>query len=226
MRRTIDKIEIQEPPIEELKKQRSCLKRSCTTGCGCLMLLLIAAVLILKFTAGPKTKELKKVPENWPSEIPIYDQDNISKITFISGKDRGRAMEYVAMGPKLILSPAFLILEKRFPAREEPKDGRIQTDLSTWENFVRIMKEPIADHRDKIQIEWAELPAEPKFVDAFYQDALKSAGFDINISQSNEKMHQFVFTKENTEGVLYITDDAEKNGTDFVSLTVNIGIEN
>jgi hypothetical protein len=183
-------------------------------------------VLILKFTAGPKTKELKKVPENWPSEIPIYDQDNISKITFISGKDRGRAMEYVAMGPKLILSPAFLILEKRFPAREEPKDGRIQTDLSTWENFVRIMKEPIADHRDKIQIEWAELPAEPKFVDAFYQDALKSAGFDINISQSNEKMHQFVFTKENTEGVLYITDDAEKNGTDFVSLTVNIGIEN
>lgn len=226
MRRNIDKIEIQEPPIEELKKQRSCAKRACTTSCGCLLLLVISAILILKFTAGPKTKELKKVPENWPSEIPIYDQDNISKIIFISGKDRGRAMEYMALGPKLILSPAFLVLEKRFPVKEELTDGRLQTDKSMWENFVRIMKEPVADHRDKIQIEWTELPAEPKFVDAFYQDALKKFGFNINVSQSSDTVHQFAFVKGQTEGVLYVTDNDEKSGTDFVSLTVNIGSEN
>lgn len=226
MRRNIDKIEIQEPPIEELKKQHSCLKRTCLSSCGCLFIFLVVILLILKFTSGPQTKELKTPPENWPEDISIYDQDNISKITFISGKERGRATEYIAYGPKLILSPVFLVLEKRFPVREKPEGGRLETNENYWEGFVRLMKEPIADHRDKVQIEWEALPAEPRFIYNYYKDELQMESFEINQSQNDEAIRQFAFFRDQTEGVLYITDDAERAGTDFVSLTVNIGPEN
>jgi len=225
MRRNIDKIEIKEPPIQELKKQHSCLKRTCMSGCGCLFVFLIAILLILKFTSGPQIKELKTQPENWPEDIPIYDSDNISKITFISGKERGRAMEYIAYFPKLILSPAFLILEKKFPVHDD-ENGRIPTDESYWKGFMRIMKEPVADHRDKVQIEWEALPAEPRFIYNYYKDELQMENFEITQSQNDEAIKQFFFKRDKTEGVLYITDDAERPGTDFVSLTVNIGVEN
>lgn len=222
MRRNIDKIEIQEPPMQEFKKQRSCLKRACFTSCGCLVFFLIGALVILKFTAGPRVKELKSTPPNFPAEIIIYDKDNISKITLISGEDRSRAVETIAYGPKLILSPIFLVLEKKFPARAENAEGRIE-EKTTWEKFVNLIKKPVADHRDKIQIEWTELPAEPRFVYNYYKDELIKAGFTVNESSNKDDIRQFAFVLNDTEGVLYITDDAQKEGTDFVSLTVNIG---
>jgi hypothetical protein len=171
-------------------------------------------------------RELKTVPANWPEDISIYDQDNISKISFISGKERGRATEYIAYGPKLILSPVFLVLEEKFPVRENPEGGRLHTNETYWESFVRIMKEPVADHRDKVQIEWTDLPAEPRFIYNYYKDELQMESFEINQSQNDEAIRQFAFNRNQTEGVLYVSDDAERAGTDFVSLTVNIGPEN
>ena len=88
---------------------------------------------------------------------------------------------------------------------------------------MALMKEPVADHRDKIQIEWTELPAEPRFIYNYYKDELTKTGFIINEAVDKNNIRQFGFKLGNTEGVLYITDDAQKEGTDFVSLTVNIG---
>ena len=86
---------------------------------------------------------------------------------------------------------------------------------------MALMKEPVADHRDKVQVEWTELPAEPRFVYNYYKDELLKAGFAINEAANKDNIRQFAFSLNNTEGVLYITDDAQKEGTDFVSLTVN-----
>lgn len=208
--------------MQEFKKQRSCLKRACFTGCGCLVIFLVAALLILKFTSGPRVKELKSTPPNFPAGIIIYDKDNISQITLVSGEDRGRAVETIAYGPKFVLSPIFLALEKKFPVRKESPEGRIE-QRTTWESFVSLMKEPVADHRDKVQIEWTELPAEPKFVYNYYKDELVKAGFAVNEASDKDNIKQFAFSLDDTEGVLYIIDDAQKPGTDFVSLTVNIG---
>lgn len=223
MRRNIDQIEIQEPPLEELKKKRSCLKHTCASGCGCLFVFLIIALLILKFTAGEKIKEVKSVPDNWPKNIIVYDKDNISKISFISGSDRGRALERIAMAPKLVLSPIFLILEKKFPVKEQNKDGRIEPETN-WESFVRIMKEPVADHRDKIQIEWTDVTAEPRFVYNYYKDELLKNNYQINESLNKDQIRQFNFhlREAEIEGVLYIKDNPENKGTDFISLTVNV----
>ena len=71
MRKNIDNIEIKEPPIRELKKNRSCLKRSCTTGCLLLLILLIGFWVFVRFAATPRERELKDIPDIVPPDIPV-----------------------------------------------------------------------------------------------------------------------------------------------------------
>ena len=144
MRRNIEQIEIKEPPIQELGKKRSCLKRTCFTGCGCIVIFIIASVLLLKFATGPRTKKLNEVPDNFPESIPLYDSDNIQEINFTSGKEKGRILEITAFIPKLILSPIILGLGKD----ADSGAGGISKNIKktgTWKNFVEIKTFPALD---------------------------------------------------------------------------------
>ena len=60
MRRKIDDIEIKEPPLEELSKKHSCFKRTCVSCCSFFIVIIIGSLIVLKFTVGPKTKDLKQ----------------------------------------------------------------------------------------------------------------------------------------------------------------------
>jgi len=210
MRRNIEQIEIKEPPIQEITKSKSCARRSCTTGLGCIVIFLIAALLLLKFVAGPNVKELKQVPDNFPKEIPIYDKDNITKITFISGKDKNRVLEMAAFIPKLILSPIILVL-----------DNNIKEDAD-WKDWWKLMQEPVADNRDIIKIEWTELSAEPRFIYKYYENELEKFDFDVEQLTYDDTKKEFSFQLDEIEGIMYIEDIVEENGTDFISLTINI----
>lgn len=229
MRRNIEKIEIQDPPIQEISKKRSCLKRSCATGCGCIIIFLIASLILLKFVNGPRIKELKKVPDNFPSFIPLYDQDNITRITFVNGREKNRGLEIIAFVPKLVLSPIIMMLDSNL--NQEQLDNpsgnytKIQSQFS-WNEWLKIIKKPVTDHRDIVQIEWADLPAKPSFLQSYYQTALKKNGFTVENIIDNEKTKQVKFSSSTIEGVLYIEDEAQKKGTDYFSLTINLPPEN
>ncbi len=227
MRRNIDKIEIKEPPIQELTQKRSCLKRTCFTGCGCIIVFLGAAILLLKFTTGPKIKEIKDLPENFPTNIPIYDGDNIQKITFTSGKEKGRGIEIAAFIPKLILSPIMLNMSEKSDDSKITKEGgdvKIKEE-SYWQDFINLMKEPVVDHRDNIMIEWTDMPAEPWFVQSYYETELKK--FDYITEQNNKEdnsIRELSFELDKIDGILYVEDDPNEGGTDYVSLTIKIPI--
>ncbi|MEK7084793.1 MAG: hypothetical protein AAB932_06165 [Patescibacteria group bacterium] len=92
----IEKIEIQDPPLEELKKKRSCLRRGCFTGCGCIVFLLIGIALLFKFVIIPRPVELASVPPSFPEAIPLYDRGNISRIEFLSGEKEQRLLQLAA----------------------------------------------------------------------------------------------------------------------------------
>lgn len=224
MRKNIEQIDIQEPPIQEITKKKSCARRSCTTGCGCIVIFLIVAVVLLNFTTGPRAKTLKKIPENFPKSIPIYDQDNISNITFISGKEKNKIIETIALIPKLILSPIILVLNNNLNNdRQLDDNGRIQINKTTgWKEWLNIIKEPITDNRDIIQIEWTELSAEPKFVYNYYKNELEKKTFIIEQETYNNERKEFHFKLNELDGILYIKDNSESNGTDFISMTINI----
>ncbi|MFH1947520.1 MAG: hypothetical protein ABIJ23_05200 [Candidatus Magasanikbacteria bacterium] len=228
MRRNIEQIEIKEPPIQELTKKRSCLKRTCFTGCGCIVIFLAASLFLLKFATGHKTKELKNLPDYFPSNIPVYDADNIQKITFTSGKERGRALEIAAFVPKLILSPIILNLNKKPDIRNpEQKDSDLTIKTgNTWQDFVSLMQEPVVDHRDSLQVEWVEMPAEPWFVQSYYETELKNTGYQTERNnKENNIIRELNFELNEIEGILYIEDDPTGDGTDYVSLIIKTPLE-
>ncbi len=227
MRRNIEQVEIKEPPIQELGKKRSCLKRSCLTGCGCIVIFLIAGILLIKFAAGPRPKKLDNVPDHFPTNIPVYDSENVQKITFISGKDKGRGLEIAAFIPKLILSPVVLVLDKQVATEkttDENGDVHIEKKAG-WDDLVRLMKEPVADHRDIVQIEWTSLTAEPHFFIQYYKTELRKGKYSIEEGEKTDRTRELKFSLGEIDGMLYTEDDPDDPGTDYSSLTINLPIE-
>jgi len=214
MRKEIDKIEIKEPPLEELSKKRSCFKRTCFTGCGCVVILFIISLVFLKLTLGPKSKELKDLPEKFSSSIPVYDPDSIEVINYTAGKDRSTSIEKIAYLPKLIVSPAILWLERE------------NKNKSTWEKFNQFMKKPVTDQRDIIEIEWKLLPADVDFILDYYKNELKRQSFMIGLESKTDEIKQFTFKKDNIDGALLIKDFKNTPQTDYMDLKVNINISN
>lgn len=222
----IEQIQIQDPPIEQLTRKNSCAKRSCASGFGCIVIFLIFALVMLKFSTGPKIKTIKIIPTNFSKSVPLYDTDNITKILYASGKEKSRFVEVVVFLPKLLLSPMVLMLDNNVALQKTTDtNGRLIIPKSiTWNDWVNYMREPITDKRDIIQIEWSALPAEPKFINNYYRTEMLKNKFKIEDTVVNGNIRQFHFSleTEGLTGVVYIVDDPQTTGTDLVSLTVNV----
>ena len=222
MRQEIDKIKIKEPPIEELNKQRSCLKSSCATGCGCFTILFIISILLLKFSFGPTSKELKDLPENFTNKIPIYDVNNIEKISHTSGKEKSTKIERTAFLPKLVLSPFIIYFDKnnKYIPRTKPENEK----MTNIDKLISFMQKPLSDERDIYKIEWIELDATQDLLLEYYKTELKKKGFEIGQESDNKDIKEFTFSEnaENITGVLYTVDNQDTKYTDYMSVTVNV----
>lgn len=222
MRQEIDKIKIKEPPIEELSKQKSCLKSSCATGCGCFTILFIISILLLKFAFGPSSREQKDLPESFTKKIPIYDVSNVEKITHTSGKEKSKKIERAAFLPKLVLSPFIIYFDKNFKyiPRTKPEDE----EMTNIDKLVAFMQKPLSDERDIYKIEWIQLDATQDFLLEYYKTELIKKGFEIGQESDNKDIKEFTFSENDKDitGVLYTVDNQDTKYTDYMSVTVNI----
>lgn len=227
MRRKIEPIEIQGTPIQELKKKKkSCTKKGCATGCGCIIFLIFLSLLLLKFITGPRVKELKDLPPNFPTNISLYDKDEIKTINYISGKQKSRGVEIAAFVPKVIISPLIFIFNEDIKKEEIiNEEGKITIKKKTsWKDFIEIMKEPITDQRDIVEINWNYLIAEPSFLFEYFKNNLTQNNYEIQIITNNQTKKQLSFSdqEKNIEGVIYIADEPADKGTDYLSITLNL----
>lgn len=214
VRRNLDNIEIIEPPLNELTKKHS-YKRTCLTGCGCLIVVLIAAAIGLRVYIGPGPTNIKNLPPNFPSDIPVYDRDAIENITFISGKYKNRGIEIAAFFPKIILSPLLVNMENSENSNANSKG---------WKGVWQVITAPVGDHRDTTQIIWRELDAEPSFIVSYYRKELMKKNYKIEIESEGKNLRQFSFSREDgVSGSLYVQgDETVGPGTDYAILTVNL----
>ena len=220
MRRNINNIEIVEPPIGELTRKYSAfstIKRTCLTGCGCLVVLIIGIIIFMRVALGSGPQTLKNVPDNFPADIPIYDENNIEQITFVSGKYKNRGIEIAAFFPKIILSPLFLTLNK------DNQNTNGTDKMASVKNLWQIISAPVSDHRDTVQIEWRSLDAEPSFITNYYKTELNKQDYKIDVESEGKGVRQFSFSKDTITGSIYVQgDDTIKPGTDYVVMTVNL----
>jgi hypothetical protein len=223
MRRNINNVEIVEPPIGELTKKYSAfstIKRTCFAGCGCLVILIIGIVIFMRLALGSGPQTLKKIPDNFPNDIPIYDIDNNEQITFVSGKYKNRGIEIAAIFPKIILSPLLLTLNKN--EQNTADTGKLTSVKNLW----GIISAPVSDHRDTVQIEWRNLDADPGFIINYYKTELKKEDYSIDVESEGQDKYQFSFSKDTITGSIYAQGNGDlKSGTSYVIMTVNLSTE-
>lgn len=216
----LDKVEIKEPPIQELHKKRSCLWRSCVTGGGCILLFFIGAAVIIKFATTPSVKELKAAPDHLAGAVPLYDPDNASAIRFTAGADRQKSLARAAALPRLILLPILNTLGERLD--EEGATSSSAADPSfNWQLVKNLLQPVTADERDVVQIEWRDLPAAPEFIQDWYAAEFKKKQFTVDASGADSQ-RQLTFRKKNIDGSISFKDDPDTPGTDEVLMTVYI----
>ncbi|MFA5211550.1 MAG: hypothetical protein WC414_03540 [Patescibacteria group bacterium] len=226
MRQEIDKIEIKEPPIEELNKKRSCVKHACFTSFIFFVFLFIVSLTILKFTAGPRSRELKDLPDVFIKQIPLYDIDSLESITYTPGQEKSKKAERIAYIPKLVLSPFVIYFDKeyKFIPIEDIKNKEDLAKLTKWDKFKRFLFKPIMDHKDTYIIEWKNLPAKQSFIFDYYKNELRKKDFQIKNEIQRDNIKSFIFSQKEAEieGIFYSDDDATTNFTDFVSISVDL----
>lgn len=218
-------VEIQEPAIKTIGKNRSCLKRSCFGGCGCLFIVCIIFLGFIRLVAVPNTKELKTLPETFPSDlIPMYDKENINSITYLSAQEKGRSLERLAYIPKILIAPLYLAAEQYLPPNYQIlSDTR---NLTPTDRFKNIVARPIFANDSTFTIHWTHLTARPSFILEYYTDELTKNGFNV-IQNKNSPQHTqeitFTHNSEPISGILQIVDPSPiDRGTDEVILELHI----
>lgn len=212
-----DKIEIQEPPVQKIKKRRSCLRGTCSTGCGCLVLIIIILILLLKFVASPIEKKLDTIPEQVIDYVPIYDQENIDRVVFISGKSQSYIMDILTYIPKMALVPIVAVLDINLPT-DKPIHPEVAQRMNRWESAYTLVSSLKAETRDIIIVQWSDLQAESDFIEDFYKTELRKRKFKI-ISSKKDNVSFIEFSDKNLDGILEIVDD-KSAGTDQVTLKI------
>jgi len=217
MKQSHMEVEVQEPALTEFTTKRNCLKYSCFTGCGCVIVPLILSILLLQFVLYPGEQKLKKIPENFPSFIELYQEKQIEKIEYHSEKLL-RPVEAIAYIPKLIISPAYVFQKNK----HAPVSTIKERVAFAWNNFLNYLTEPVIDTQDQIEIMWKDLEIEPEFIFDFYKHKLLSQDIKINKEIFQTGFYELVFHGKQISGVLTIEDNSIMAGTDSVNLIINL----
>ncbi len=192
MRRRQQKTQVTAPPVEELKKGRGCLKRSCSAGCGCLAFFGIGGLIFMSLTARTRLVTLKDIPEHIKIDVPLYDIENVTK-------------------RKTLKRPAPGSIARRIQEQFPP--------LKTF--FNRGTPDELPDDTSRYLFEWSDVIAKPEFVASYYHDRLMDAGYRLE-QRWTEDNRTIIFSDQDgyTRGWIKIT--AISAGHTKISMTLDI----
>lgn len=207
----INGVEIVEPPIIELKKRGRWMTTACLSGMGCVFLFIIGIILSIKLFIGPGPKQIKNLPENFPSEIPLYDQYNIGKITYMPGKYKQRSVELTALVPKILFSPLIFAHEPNVK----------ETTSNIIKDVGKILTHSSDNSANIVQIEWYNIKSEYTEMLEYYKARLKKNG-TIESETIGDKFRQITFKQDSDiSGTIYIEYDAN-NMISYAFLLVSL----
>lgn len=212
----IKDVKIVEPPIHELNKKSSGLKRSCFVGCGFIFLFIIGLLIGLKFYLGSGPSTVTVVPLNFPLEdVPIYNKDKITDMTFISGEYKSRRVELAAIFPKVFLLP--------FLSDTANEEIKIE-EKSNYKSLFQTIAMPITDKKDNFKIEWADVDNNFNTFINYYQKDLERHDFIINAFTESNKYKKIDFSRpDGYNGTIYAENTGEqKNKTTYAFLMLNM----
>jgi hypothetical protein len=212
----LDRIEIIEPPIQELTKKPSILRRLAFLGCGGIVMLAIGFVLAIKILLGPGPQSFHTVPEDFPKEVPVYDKANIDTIDFTPGRYEARAAQLADIFPSSILKPFI----KNFRGIGTDGDQRM-TARNRAQKMWAFFTSPDDTFTDTYVIEWQGISTDPDFVYRYYKTELRKAGFTLTDESATTPVRYQHFTNSRgLDGAVEIERATEGGALTHLLLTV------
>lgn len=170
---SLDEIVIVEPPFEELTKRHSRLGTACFSGCGCVVIFIIAIFISIKLYLGPSPHTIGELPMDFPASIPVYDQESIDSITLIPGRYTERGVKLSAVLPHLLLPPLYSEENNEIPIG---KSLSVSPWAMLWDDFSTSSP---SSYTTTLRLEWHDLSARPDFIVSFYEQALHKGNFQV-----------------------------------------------
>jgi hypothetical protein len=209
----IDNVEIVEPPLHDITRKGSFLKRACFSGCLILIIITVLIIVGIYFLIGTGSKTISKLPSYFPTSIPIYDPDNISQITIESDKYKIRKEQ---------LSEAF----KKFidnPLNVKSKNATSTTpDQNIFQKIWQIATTPKESYTNTIIIEWKDIDAEPKFISSYFKNQLQKNDYEFKAENSDDEKPFFEFTKDYISGTFSAQKSSSNKKTDWLNISVTL----
>ncbi len=212
----IKDVKIVDPPIYELNKKSSGLKRSCFFGCSFIFLIIFGLLIGLKFYLGSGPKTVTVIPLNFPLEdIPVHNKEKIVRMTFISGEYKNRRMEIAAIFPKLVLLPLWLNSEHN----QEQTEEKI-----SFKNLFQTLTTPVSDKNDNFKIEWEDIENNLNSFLNYYQKELERKNFIINSYAEGNDYKKIEFVRnDGYTGTIYAENKSnQKNKVTYAFLVLNM----
>ncbi|MBI2444136.1 MAG: hypothetical protein HYV42_02770 [Candidatus Magasanikbacteria bacterium] len=172
----LEKVQIVEPPIQELTKRNRPWTRGLLLGLVGLIISAAAAALGLRLFIGKGAVITRNPPTAFPSTIPLYDRDSISRVVFTSGVYRYRTQLIANLLPaplhslftQFFVAPA-LTLDPDWPA--------------------------LPGYPDTIRIEWKNMTADPDFVFSYYEKNLTGANYTVEVTEKKGPSRKLTFKR-------------------------------
>lgn len=207
----LEQIDIVEPPLRELDKRHSFFASSCLGGCGFLLILGVFFVGSVKLFLGPGPEESTKVPQSFPtSSVPVYDEENLERVTTIPGRYTTRGIHLSALLPALLLNRVYTDT-----ANLNDLPSQASTTHRIFETLWNDLHAAATTYAITTRFEWHDLNADPTFIRSFYEQELQKRGFTIANKMISKTSQSLTFNEKKSliEGSLTVEKTMIPKGT-------------
>ena len=210
---------IQDPPLQELKKNRQVLKHTCITGCSFLLIILALILVLINVAARSYRKELSHLPAAFPTNIPLYNPEGIEQIIVISGTSNFPLIDYTAAIPKEFLA-AIIKKWPRIASSNNISNLEISRP-STREQMTRYILSTVSSTLT-YEIIWKKIPTRVEYIADYYRNALDQHGFAVIESEPHKEVRLFTFSDQTIHGTIAIRREMDDPGTTSVILKASL----
>ena len=208
---------IEEPP---LINQKSCLRRGCSLLFSCSVLAVIVFLLIGWFWSEPGAQRLAALPNNFPTDIPLYKFEERAGIYYLQSIDKDTTFQRLARVPKLTLNYILFIINPELVPETINEKGKVAVgERLNWNELGNILqKSPSKISVDTITITWEKIDDKEIDIYKFFERNLKKQDDAVTMLSKNTDLN---FQKDQVSGRLTIAKSDEKNNTIDFSLRVD-----
>ncbi len=209
--------DVQEPILSE---KRSCLRGGCFSSCGCLVMIGILMLLILRIAWGPRTINLSQVPDHFPEAVSVFEPDSIRSIKVTRAVNANRTLSTATALPRLIYNP----IEKIISLRKSESPSLLDQFVAAGGEIREIFLTPGDESSsDRITLSWGELPEDIEEVRDFYMRAFEDAGVRVTTRFDNANNFEAEFKRGEISGSLLIENyDLRRKGVEAMKLIVTV----